>query len=139
MFDSKSMQIVKYDPAGWIPYDHVFWADSREGLVLVSIHVLMALLDYSPEPLPPHTAGEHTPMDGGANTDLHSDAIADRRSSVEMAIQEPVGAPKQVLYSCMIPDLYIVYESSIIKLTLCSSSINSATTFRGCTGARISS
>ena len=39
--------VISYNPASWIPYNHVVWGDSREPLVHAAIHVLTALFDYN--------------------------------------------------------------------------------------------
>ncbi|KAJ1550708.1 hypothetical protein HK096_005475, partial [Nowakowskiella sp. JEL0078] len=41
---------LHYDPVGWglVPYNHVLFSDTQEQLVTISLHVLIALLDYSP-------------------------------------------------------------------------------------------
>lgn len=39
--------VIKYNAAAWrVPYDHVVWKDSRETLVIYSLHFLLVLLLY---------------------------------------------------------------------------------------------
>lgn len=38
--------IFKYQPTGWVPYNHVLFQDLRGNLVMHCLHVMIGLLDY---------------------------------------------------------------------------------------------
>ena len=52
--------VAKYDPVGWVPYNHMVFADSRETLFQASDQILVVLLNHtfglrSLKDLPPPT------------------------------------------------------------------------------------
>ncbi|KAJ3119325.1 hypothetical protein HK098_005592 [Nowakowskiella sp. JEL0407] len=50
---------LSYDPVGWglLPYNHVLFADTQEQLVTLSLHVLVALVDYASPTTSPSKRG----------------------------------------------------------------------------------
>ena len=58
--------IICYDPTGWVPYNHVFFSDAKESIVLLSFEVLVTLLSYQMDPKIASPPGDSPSASDGA-------------------------------------------------------------------------
>uniref|UniRef100_T1K251 HID1 domain-containing protein n=1 Tax=Tetranychus urticae TaxID=32264 RepID=T1K251_TETUR len=65
LFTSLINTVFSYDPAGYLPFNHLLFSDSRESLVEVCLQILIVTLDHDfiTESLPGGNSAERTPID----------------------------------------------------------------------------